>query len=246
MLKSLSTRYHVNRCGMPQFGSPAEPKGPYGCSLGRSGHFDTSHVGMGNPPLWNPDFGLWRILNFKIRFSLKFFEVQKTIKNWLKMCSKCVKNVQKWDKMRKMYDRLGSILLYLNFACNMQVDTYMGDFQIPNLAIWIRRADPSGRIVYYSPLLNIYGLHCCMEIPCLTNCEAWRIFFYTCISWRIEQLASLALPICVPAGFLYFIWTYGFASAAVEAWHSSRQTDRQTDTKIKTKSSNVNSLSYIK
>jgi hypothetical protein len=36
------------------------------------------------------------------------------------------------------------------------------------------------------------------------------------------------LPTRVPAGFLYFLWTYSFPSAAVEAWRTDRQTDRQT------------------
>jgi hypothetical protein len=40
-----------------------------------------------------------------------------------------------------------------------------------------------------------------------------------------EQIASLALPIWVPARFLYYLWTYGLPSAAVEEEHT---TDRQT------------------
>jgi hypothetical protein len=59
--------------------------------------------------------------------------------------------------------------------------------------------------------------HRCIEISYITDCEAVWHLFYIETNVGIEQLASLALPICVPAGFLYFLWTYGFASAAVEA-----------------------------
>jgi hypothetical protein len=45
------------------------------------------------------------------------------------------------------------------------------------------------------------GLHGCIDISYLTDCEAVWYFFYI----ETNVYASLALPVCVPAGFLYFL-----------------------------------------
>jgi hypothetical protein len=54
-----------------------------------------------------------RISDFEIQnpdLNPDFTKFKKTVKTWLKLCLKCVKNILNCDKMRKMYDRLGSIL----------------------------------------------------------------------------------------------------------------------------------------
>jgi hypothetical protein len=62
------------------------------------------------------------------------------------------------------------------------------------------------------------GLHCFMKISYLTDCEAvWNLFYIQANFKSSSLLASHALPICVPAGFLYLLWTYSFPSDAVEA-----------------------------
>jgi hypothetical protein len=48
-------------------------------------------------------------------------------------------------------------------------------------------------------------------------------FLYIVESDVSSRSRSLALPICVPAGFLYFLCTFGFALAAVEAWQADGQ-----------------------
>jgi hypothetical protein len=45
------------------------------------------------------------------------------------------------------------------------------------------------------------------------NCAS----MYSIYKLMSEELASLKLPTGVPAGSLYFLWTHGFPSTAVEA-----------------------------
>jgi hypothetical protein len=46
------------------------------------------------------------------------------------------------------------------------------------------------------------------------------------MNWCPKSPLPLSLRVCVPTGFLYFLWKYGFPSAAVDAWHTDRQTIR--------------------
>jgi hypothetical protein len=57
------------------------------------------------------------------------------------------------------------------------------------------------------------GLHHYIEISYLTDCEAvWNLAY---IETDVQSSSlTLALPICVPAGFLYILWTYDSPSAA--------------------------------
>ncbi len=56
------------------------------------------------------------------------------------------------------------------------------------------------------------GLKLKLKIPYLNFASKYSVY-----KPMSKELAFLLLLIRVPTGFLYFLWTYGFASAAVEA-----------------------------
>jgi hypothetical protein len=72
----------------------------------------------------------------------------------------------------------------------------------------------SSSIVYCVPLLKTYRL---LLVKCkipYVNCAS-RYSIYKLMSYELASL--IKLPTGVPVGFLYFLWTFGFPSAAVEA-----------------------------